>query len=105
MGAALDLFFAEQGEPALDEVEPRGAGRGEVHVKSRMAHEPPSYAWRFVRAVVIEDQMQVEIRGRRRRSSRETAGTPGAMAPMTFADHLPRRDIERGKQRGCPVRR
>jgi hypothetical protein len=32
-GAAADRLTSNQGEPALDQVEPRGAGRGEVQMR------------------------------------------------------------------------
>ena len=79
--AALDLLLAEEREPALDEIEPRGAGRREVHVKPRVPGEPPPHARGFVRAVVVEDQ--VRRRGppaRGRRSSRGTGETPDSDA-------------------------
>ena len=34
---AAQLFFGEQREPALDQVEPGAAGRGEVQLEARMA--------------------------------------------------------------------
>lgn len=40
MGAAADLTLSEHGEPAFDLIEPRGRGRGEVHVKAWIACEP-----------------------------------------------------------------
>lgn len=63
MGAALDLFLAEQGKPALDEIQPRGAGRREVHVEPRMSNELATDAGSFVRAVVVENEMDIEIHG------------------------------------------
>src|SRR5207245_10776228 len=40
MHAASQLLVGERREPALDQVDPRGARRGEVHVVARMAHQP-----------------------------------------------------------------
>ena len=62
MGAALDLLLGQRGEPALDQVEPRRAGRGEMHMKPRMAGQPSAHARRLVGAVVVENQMNVEVR-------------------------------------------
>src|SRR5215470_17838518 len=63
--AAVDttaqLFVGELGKPTLHEVEPRAVGRGEVGMKARPLREPVSDEWRLVRAVVIHDQMHVEM--------------------------------------------
>src|SRR5262245_42795733 len=58
-----DLLIGEHCEPALDEVDPGGARRGEMEVVARMAHEPPMDEGRLVRAIVVEDHVHVE-RGR-----------------------------------------
>jgi integrase len=78
MRAAFDLLLRERREPPLHEVEPGRAGGGEVHVKPRMPSEPAPHLGRFVRAVVVHDQMDVELPlppcGR---SCRESAGILG----------------------------
>ena len=61
MRAALDLFFGERGEPALDEIQPRRARRGEMHMKPRVAHKPAAHARRLVSGVVVQNQMNVEV--------------------------------------------
>ena len=65
MSAAADLALGERGEPALDLIEPGGRGRREVHVEARMASEPAFDRGSLVRAVVVHDQMHVELRGHR----------------------------------------
>src|SRR2546425_12434283 len=40
MDAAPQLFVGERREPPLDQVDPRGAGRGEMHVVARVTNEP-----------------------------------------------------------------
>ena len=40
MRAAFDLTLAQGGEPALDLVEPRARGLGEMDMKARMARQP-----------------------------------------------------------------
>ena len=55
VSATLDLLLAEQGEPALDQVEPGRACWREVQVEPRMTHEPATNASGFVRAIVVED--------------------------------------------------
>ena len=59
----LDLFVGEQGEPAFDEIEPGPAGRGEVQMKPRPAGQPAMNPGRFVRAVVIENQVHLQLAG------------------------------------------
>src|SRR5712692_5161191 len=40
MNTPPDLLFGQGGEPALDQVQPRGAGRREVHMEPRMTGQP-----------------------------------------------------------------
>src|SRR5262245_54247784 len=101
MGAALDVLLAQQGEPSVHEVERGRAGGREVQMESRMSNEPSPYAWRFVRPVVVEDQVDIEVRGDvgvNRLQELQELLTP--MSPMAFADDLAARNIERRKQRG-----
>ena len=54
MDAAADLLVGEVAEPALDLVDPRRSGRGEVHVEAGVAGQPlagprGSCAWRSCR--------------------------------------------------------
>ena len=100
----LDLFVGQQGKPALDEIEPGGAGRRKVQVKPDVAGEPAADARRLVRPVVVEDEMHVEIRrhGRLNRVE-EPFKLLTAMAPMTLPDDLASGDIQRGKERGRAV--
>ena len=41
MGAALELLGGEFAEPALDQVEPGRAGRGEVQDEAWVREQPP----------------------------------------------------------------
>jgi thioesterase domain-containing protein/acyl carrier protein len=100
MGAAFDLFLAQQREPPFDEVEPGRAGRGEVQVEPRVPHEPAADPRRLVRAIVIEDQMDVKIPGHGRVDRVEKLEkllTP--MTSMAFTKDFARRDVERGEER------
>ena len=87
VGPPLDLFFRQQREPALNEVEPGRARRREMDVEARMRRHPAVDARRLVRPVVVEDQMEVEL-GRHARVNRlqELEKLLAAMPPMTFAD-------------------
>src|ERR1035437_8040551 len=51
--AAAEPLLGEIAEEALDHVEPRAARRSEVHVKTRMAHQPLLYFRMLVRCVVV----------------------------------------------------
>jgi len=62
--APSEPLLSEIAEETLDHVEPRTAGRGEVHVKARMAGQPLLHFGVLVRGVVIGDQVQVFV-GRR----------------------------------------
>src|SRR5271169_58675 len=99
MGAAFDLASADQGEPALDKVEPGARSGREVHVKSRMTSEPTFDRGGLVRAVVVQDQMHVQLSGDvgfdRAQERKELLA---AMTSMQLSDHAPRGDIQRREQ-------
>jgi hypothetical protein len=63
--ASTNAFACDVRKPAFDEVQPRGAGRYEVAMVSRMGGEPGLDLRVRVRAVVIEDQVNAPtLRGR-----------------------------------------
>jgi len=51
--AAAELFFGEQREPTLNQVEPRTTSGSEVEVEAGMAHEPALDGQGRVGAVII----------------------------------------------------
>ena len=61
--AAADRLVGELAEPALDEVEPRARGRGEVQVEARVLGKPGVDVGVLVGAVVVDDQVQLELAG------------------------------------------
>src|ERR1700691_346241 len=63
MHAPTQLLRLEGGKPALDEVEPRRIGGREMRMEPRVACEPTTYGRRFMRTVVIHDDVDVEMRG------------------------------------------
>ena len=63
MDAAADLLFGESGEPALDEVDPRGAGGRDYDVEARTLQQPPLDARGLVGAGVVENEVDVEVLG------------------------------------------
>src|SRR5271157_4358901 len=58
VGAAAQLFFGQRREPALDEVEPGGAGRREVQVEAGMVQQPALDRRGLVGGVVIDNEME-----------------------------------------------
>src|SRR5882672_11619812 len=95
MSPAFDMAFADQSKPALDEIEPGSRSWGEMHVKARMAHEPGFDRGRFMRAVVVQDQVHIEF-GRHigLDGAQERKEFFGAMTPMQFANDLARGKIQ-----------
>jgi hypothetical protein len=55
--AAPNRLLADNAEPALDQIEPRGAGRGEVQVKPRRVLKLGFYLGMLVGPVVVADQV------------------------------------------------
>ena len=58
-GSAADAFARDLREPALDLVQPRGAGRGKVNVIAGVCVEPLLHCRMLVRAVVVQDEMDL----------------------------------------------
>ena len=101
--AAANGLRGDQAEPALDQVEPRGAGRGEVQMKARMGGQPVLYRGMLVGAVVVADQMQFQLGvalGQRLQEGDEL-GVP--MAPVATRMDLAAGHLQRGEQAGGTV--
>src|SRR5262245_51075928 len=60
MNTATQLLLGQRGEPAFDEVDPRGARRREVQMEARMADQPAMDRRGLVCAGVVENQVDVE---------------------------------------------
>ena len=58
--APTDGLLRDQPEPALDLVQPRGVGRRVMHVVARPPGQPGPDLGMLVRAVVVDDEMDVE---------------------------------------------
>jgi hypothetical protein len=103
-GASPQALARDLGEEALDEIEPRGSGRGEVELKPRMLPEPRRYRRMLVRAVVVENEMN-GLTARRPLidgvQKRDELGM--GVARLTPLDHVPLEDIQRRKEGGRPV--
>src|SRR5579875_3757801 len=104
MDAAAQLFFSETCEPAFHQVEPRGAGRGEVQMETRMTQQPALDGRGFVGGVIVDDQVEREP-GRDLMVNRlkELAELHRPMAAMKLPDYGARLEVERGEQVGGAV--
>ena len=60
-GEALELPSREFTEEALDEIQPRGGGRGEVELHSRVFLKPCPNSRMLVCGVVVENDVDVEF--------------------------------------------
>src|ERR687891_712218 len=93
------LLLRQRGEPSLDEVDPRRAGRGEMHVEARMPHQPPPNRGSLVGAVVVEDQVHIEFGGHRGVDrAEEVPKLAGAMPMVKLAQDPPAPRLERREQ-------
>ena len=71
VNAAPDLSLGQEGEPALDLVEPGGVGRREMQVIARPFGEPCFDRRRLMGGVVVDDEVDIESgRDARRNTSR-----------------------------------
>jgi hypothetical protein len=96
-----DLLLGERGEPAFDQVEPGSRSGREVQVEAGALDQPASDEQSFARAVVVEDEMDIEIGWDRAvEGIQELAEFPGAMPPVQWAEHRARLGIEGGEQAG-----
>ncbi len=62
-GPSPDPFLGEVSEPSLHHVQPGTGRRNKVQVNPRMATEPGVHAGMFVRAIIVDDKMQIQVAG------------------------------------------
>ena len=58
---APDAVMSDQAEEALDLVEPRCRGRGEVQVKARVLVEPRRHLGVLMGGIVVEHEVEIEF--------------------------------------------
>src|SRR5262245_38460256 len=98
--AASNALLRDLGKEALHQIEPRSAGRREVQMETAMLAEPTLHRLRFVRPVVVEHKMDVEVGLHAPIDALEEADELfGAMPRMALADDEAPLHIERGEQR------
>ena len=103
--AAPKALLRQLAEPALDQVEPRGAGRREVQLKARMGGQPVAHRLVLVGPVVVEDDVQGQI-GRERavEAPQELQEFLMPMTAVALADDLAGQHVQSGEQRRCAGR-
>lgn len=88
------------GKPALHEVDPRPIGRGEVGVKAVALGKPVPDHRRFVRSIVVHDDVNIDVGGHIRFDGvQKLAEFLRAEAAMELADHPVGLQLQRGEQR------
>lgn len=86
-------------EPAFDGVEPRGTGGREMELEARMAFEPGADLSGLVSAAVVQDQVEVQVLGRRAVNlSQEIEELFGPVAPGQPAHDLAGENVKGGVQ-------
>lgn len=104
MGPRFDLLLGQRGEPAFHKGEPRGTGGREVHGEPGMLGELLSHSPRFVRPVIVENQMEVEWGGDGVVDGvQEAKELPTPMAAMALPDGPSGRNVQRGGQGRGPM--
>ena len=102
---APDALVGDVVEEALDHVQPRCAGRGEVHDEARMPVQPLVHVGMAVCGVVVDDQMQAQMPGRAALDElQELELLAVAVARLAHRDHATVQGVERRKQRGRAMR-
>ena len=96
MNAAYQLTLGQEREPRLDLVQPGAGSRREMEMIPRVLRQPALDGRRLVRAVVVEDEMNLQI-GRHLAIDRgeKLAELASSMARMTPGNHLAGGDVER----------
>src|SRR5437763_3933940 len=99
-GTAADRLVGNQGEPALDLVEPRTVGWGEVQMETGASRQPRANPWMLMGGVVVADQMHIET-GRYVGFNVAQEGQEFLMPMLGFAlrQHAAVGNIQRCKQR------
>jgi len=104
MHCSTELLFAQQSKPAFNQIEPACRGGCEVQVEAWSFHQPVANQLRFVRAVVVQDQVYVQFR-RYVSLNRveEVAKLHGTMAALGLADQRAGFGVQRSKQAGGAI--
>src|SRR5215472_550555 len=97
MNAAAQLLLGQEREPPLDEVDPRRANGREVQMKPGPLGQPASDHGSFVRGVVVENEVDVEVtRYGRLHGVEEFAELEGSMPMVTLPNDFAALHLEGG---------
>src|SRR5271157_3159901 len=101
VNAAPDLLFRQQRKETLHQVDPRRSGGRKVHVIVRTLNQPLPDERRFMRAVIVQNEMHLHSRRHCRLDGvEELAELQRAVAAMQSAHDFSRLGIQGRKQRG-----
>ena len=90
-----DTFIGQVPEPSFDQIQPRTAGRNEVHMEARMTLEPLLDLGVLVRCVVVGDEMDIELLGDGRLDvAQELQKLLVAVPALALRENLPGGDVE-----------
>jgi hypothetical protein len=89
--APPELFLGEQREPPFHDIDPRGADRREMQMEARPLRQPASDRGRLVGRVVVENEVDIQIRGDGGLDRiQESPEFHGAVPAVTLANDLAR---------------
>jgi len=104
VAAAANLLFSQLSKPALHLIDPGRVGGREVKVEARVPKQPAVDQRRLVGAVVVQDEMHLQVRWHFRVNTiEELAELGGAVSSMQFTDDFAGGHIQCGKQRRSAV--
>jgi hypothetical protein len=101
--AAVDGLLLGDGEPDLDQVQPRPAGRGEVDLDPGIRGQPGLHLRMLVRRIVVHHQVQIDVGIGGGEMAQEGQELLVAMSRLAYSGDLPGGDLERGEQGGGAV--
>lgn len=94
-----NLFFGKQREPALHQIDPGSSGRGKVQMKTRPFEQPALDGRRFMRPLIVQNEMNVQRLGHRLIDPIEKlTELHRPMTTMKLADDCTALDFECSKQ-------
>jgi len=103
-GTATNAPVRDFREEAFDEVQPRGARRGEVQVISGASLKPVADGFVRVRPVVIQNDVNVQFFGNSPvDAAQESEKLLMAMAGQTLGNHIAVDQVQCREQRRCPA--
>jgi hypothetical protein len=101
---STDTPGSHDAKPSLNLVHPRRPGWSKMQMKPTMFIKPLGHPFVLVRAIVIQDQVQVFVCGGLFiQSAQELQKFLMAMASVTIPNNFSRCHVQSSKQTGCPI--